>query len=139
MKDSKPNKDYEKFSAYFNMDNGTGAIRGIHLQSNEAARPLFEEWFRPFHELDAMTITSRNTGGTDHLAFDGIGLPGFQFIQDPIDYGTRTHHTNMDLFERLQAADMRKNAVIIASMVMQTANMDRKMPRKPETFETLRR
>ena len=139
MKDSKPNKDYEKFSAYFNMDNGTGAIRGIYLQSNEAARPLFEEWFRPFHELDAMTITSRNTGGTDHLAFDGIGLPGFQFIQDPIDYGTRTHHTNMDLFERLQAADMRKNAVIIASMVMQTANMDRKMPRKPETFETLRR
>lgn len=139
MDGDKPNKNHEKFSAYFNMDNGTGAIRGIYLQNNEAVRPLFEEWFKPFHEFDAKTITSRNTGGTDHLAFDGVGLPGFQFIQDPIDYRTRTHHTNMDLFERLQAADLRKNAVIIASMVMQTANMDKKMPRKPKDFENLGR
>ena len=139
MKKNKPNKAHENFSAYFNMDNGTGAIRGIYLQQNEATRALFEEWFKPFHELDAKTITSRNTGGTDHLAFDGVGLPGFQFIQDPIDYGTRTHHTNMDLFERLQAADLRKNAVIIAAMVMQTANMDQKMPRKPKDFENLGR
>jgi len=138
-KDNKPNKEYEKFSAYYNMDNGTGAIRGIYLQNNEAVRDLFEEWFKPFHEVDAKTITSRNTGGTDHQAFDGVGLPGFQFIQDPIDYGTRTHHTNMDLFERLQAADLRKNAVIIATMVMQTANMDQKMPRKPKDFENLSR
>lgn len=138
-KKGKPNKEHEKFSAYFNMDNGTGAIRGIYLQNNEEVRELFEEWFKPFHEVDAKTITSRNTGGTDHLAFDGAGLPGFQFIQDPIDYRTRTHHTNMDLFERLQAADLRKNAVIIATMVMQTANMDQKMPRKPKDFENLGR
>ena len=138
-KKGKPNKNHEKFSAYYNMDNGTGAIRGIYLQNNEAVRELFEEWFKPFHEIDAKTVTSRNTGGTDHQAFDGVGLPGFQFIQDPIDYGTRTHHTNMDLFERLQAADLRKNAVIIATMVMQTANMDQKMPRKPKDFENLGR
>lgn len=131
MKKGEPTKEHGKLSAYYNMDNGTGAIRGIYLQGNEATRQLFEEWFTPFHEINAETITSRNTGGTDHLAFDGVGLPGFQFIQDPIDYGTRTHHTNMDLFERLQAADMRKNAVIIAAMVMQTANMDQRMPRKP--------
>ncbi|RKQ50692.1 Zn-dependent M28 family amino/carboxypeptidase [Roseivirga pacifica] len=135
MNDKAPNGEWEKFSAYFNMDNGTGAIRGIYLQENEAARPLFEEWFKPFHEIGASTVTIRNTGGTDHQAFDGIGLPGYQFIQDPIDYGTRTHHTNMDLYERLQAADMKKNAVIIATMVMQTANMDEKMPRKPKVFE----
>jgi len=139
MKDGGPNAAHEKFSAYFNMDNGTGAIRGIYLQSNEAARPLFTEWFKPFEEVGAHTIAIRNAGGTDHLAFDGIGLPGFQFIQDPIDYGTRTHHTNMDLFERLQVADLKKNAVIIATMVMQTANMDEKMPRKPKEFESLNR
>lgn len=139
MEDKKPNKAHEKFSAYYNMDNGTGAIRGIYLQNNEQVSELFEEWFKPFHEVDAKTITSRNTGGTDHLAFDGVGLPGFQFIQDPIDYRTRTHHTNMDLFERLQAADLRKNAVIIATMVMQTANMDQRMPRKPKDFENLGR
>lgn len=139
MENGLPNQAHEKFSAYFNMDNGTGAIRGIYLQSNEAVRPLFEEWFKPFEELGASTITIRNTGGTDHLAFDGIGLPGFQFIQDPIDYSTRTHHTNMDLYERLQAADLKKNAVIIATMVMQTANMDQKMPRKPKEFENLNR
>ena len=139
MNNGAPNAAHEKFSAYFNMDNGTGAIRGIYLQSNEAARPLFEEWFKPFHEVNASTVTIRNTGGTDHLAFDGIGLPGFQFIQDPIDYGTRTHHTNMDLYERLQVSDLKKNAVIIATMVMQTANMDQKMPRKPKEFESLNR
>lgn len=135
MNDGQPNSEWENLSAYFNMDNGTGAIRGIYLQENEAARPLFEEWFKPFHEIGASTVTIRNTGGTDHQAFDGIGLPGYQFIQDPIDYGTRTHHTNMDLYERIQAADMKKNAVIIATMVMQTANMDEKMPRKPKVFE----
>ncbi len=135
MKNGGPNKNHEKLSAYYNMDNGTGAIRGIYLQSNEAARPLFTEWFSVFEDMGAHTVTIRNTGGTDHQAFDGIGLPGYQFIQDPIDYGTRTHHTNMDLFERIQAADMRKNAVIIATMVMQTANMDQMMPRKPKVFE----
>ncbi len=139
MKNGQPNTAHGKISAYYNMDNGTGAIRGIYLQGNEAAKPLFQEWFKPFHELGAQTITIRNTGGTDHLAFDGKGIPGFQFIQDPIDYGTRTHHTNMDLFERLQEADLKKNAVIIASMVMQTANMDKKMARKPKVFDNLNR
>lgn len=138
MNDGMPNAAHEKFSAYFNMDNGTGAIRGIYLQSNEAVRPHFTEWFKAFHDMGAHTVTIRNTGGTDHQAFDGQGLPGFQFIQDPIDYGTRTHHTNMDLYERLQAADLRKNAIIIATMVMQTANMDERMPRKPKVFESSR-
>lgn len=139
MENGAPNKAHEKFSAYYNMDNGTGAVRGIYLQSNEAVRPIFEEWFTAFGDMGASTVTIRNTGGTDHQAFDGIGLPGFQFIQDPIDYNTRTHHSNMDVFERLQAADLRKNAVIIATMVMQTANMDQKMPRKPKVFEDLSR
>jgi len=139
MKDKKPNKMHDKISAYYNMDNGTGAIRGIYLQGNEMAKPLFEEWFQPFHELGAKTITNRNTGGTDHLAFDAVGIPGFQFIQDPIDYGTRTHHTNMDVYERLQETDLKKNAVIIATMVMQTANMDQKMSRKPKDFDTVNR
>lgn len=136
MKNGGPNKAHEKFSAYYNMDNGTGAIRGIYLQQNEAIRPIFDSWFSVFEDMGAHTVTIRNTGGTDHQAFDGVGLPGFQFIQDPIDYRTRTHHTNMDLYERLQASDLRKNAVIIATMVMQTANMDQKMPRKPKVFET---
>jgi hypothetical protein len=135
MNNKKPNKAHEKFSAYYNMDNGTGAIRGIYLQGNEATKSLFEEWFKPFHEIGAHTITNRNTGGTDHLAFDGVGLPGFQFIQDPIAYNTRTHHSNMDVYEALEEVDLKKNAVIIAAMVLQTANMDGKMPRKPKVFE----
>jgi hypothetical protein len=139
MKNGQPNDNHAKLSAYYNMDNGTGAIRGIYLQGNEALRPIFKEWFSAFEDMGANTVTIRNTGGTDHQAFDGIGLPGFQFIQDPIDYGTRTHHTNMDLYERLQGADLRKNAIIVATMVMQTANMDEKLPRKPKVFETSRR
>ncbi|WP_421977519.1 M20/M25/M40 family metallo-hydrolase [Roseivirga seohaensis] len=134
MTDKKPNAAHQNFSAYYNMDNGTGAIRGIYLQGNEATKGLFEEWFKPFHDIGASTITVNNTGGTDHLAFDGIGLPGFQFIQDPIAYSTRTHHTNMDVFEALEEVDLKKNAVIIAALVMQTANMDAKMPRKPKEF-----
>lgn len=139
MNDGMPNNEHEKFSAYYNMDNGTGAVRGIYLQSNEAVRPIFTEWFKVFESMGANTITMRNTGGTDHLAFDGIGLPGFQFIQDPVAYNTRTHHSNMDVYESLEAADLKKNAVIIATMVMQTANMDQKMPRKPKVFENLNR
>ncbi len=126
-----PNAAHEKFSAYYNIDNGTGKIRGIYTQGNDAAKPIFEEWFKPFHDMGAETITIRNTGGTDHQAFDGVGLPGFQFIQDPIDYGTRTHHTNMDVYERLQEADLKQMAVIVASMVYHTAMRDEKIPRKP--------
>ncbi|MFD2245883.1 M28 family metallopeptidase [Pontibacter ruber] len=123
-------KDHEKFSAYYNLDNGTGRIRGIYAQGNEAAAPIFEAWLAPFHDMDAKTVTLRNTGGTDHLSFDALGLPGFQFIQDPIDYGTRTHHTNQDSYDRLQADDLKQASVIVATFVYHTAMRDKKMPRK---------
>jgi carboxypeptidase Q len=123
--------DHEKFSAYFNVDNGTGAIRGVYLQGNESVRPIFRAWMEPFRDLGMRTLTIRNTGGTDHLSFDGVGLPGFQFIQDPIEYDTRTHHSNQDVYERIQESDMKKNAVIVASFVYLAANRDEKLPRKP--------
>lgn len=120
-----------KLDAYYNVDNGTGKIRGIYLQGNEAIAPLFEEWMKPFHNLGMTTLTIRNTGGTDHLSFDAVGLPGFQFIQDPIDYDSRTHHTNMDLYERIQQPDMKQMAVIVASFVYLTANREEMVPRRP--------
>jgi Zn-dependent M28 family amino/carboxypeptidase len=122
--------DHEKFSAYFNLDNGTGKIRGIYLQGNDAVRPIFRAWLAPFHDLGAATLTLQNTGGTDHLAYDGVGLPGFQFIQDPIEYDTRTHHSNMDTYERIQADDMKQAAVIMAAFVYNAAMRDEKLPRK---------
>jgi Zn-dependent M28 family amino/carboxypeptidase len=124
-------EDHARISAYYNVDNGTGAIRGVYLQGNDAVAPIFEAWMKPFHNLGMTTLTSQNTGGTDHLAFDAVGVPGFQFIQDPVEYDTRTHHTNMDSYERLQASDMMKNAVIVAAFVYETANRDAKLPRKP--------
>lgn len=124
-------KEHEKLSAYYNLDNGTGKIRGIYLQGNDAVRPAMEAWLAPFNDLGATTTTIRNTGGTDHLAFDAVGLPGFQFIQDEIDYDTRTHHTNQDSYDRLQADDLRQAATIVASMVYHTAMRDKKLPRKP--------
>jgi hypothetical protein len=122
---------HDKFSAYFNLDNGTGKIRGIYLQGNEAVRPIFRAWLEPFRDLGASTITISNTGGTDHQAFDGVGLPGFQFIQDEVEYDTRTHHSNMDLYERLQADDMKQASVIMAAFVYNAAMRDEKLPRKP--------
>jgi len=137
--------DYDKFSAYFNIDNGTGKIRGVYMQGNEAVRPIFRTWLSTFRDpkwynanfdpnkdlnMGANTLTLSNTGGTDHLAFDAIGLPGFQFIQDAVEYDTRTHHSNMDVFDRIQADDMKQMAVILATFVYQTAMMDQKMPRK---------
>ncbi len=121
---------HEKFSAYFNLDNGTGKVRGVYLQGNEAARPIFRAWLDPFRDLGAATLTSRNTGGTDHLSFDGVGLPGFQFIQDEIEYDTRTHHSNMDVYDRIQADDMKQASVIIAAFVYNAAMRDEKLPRK---------
>jgi carboxypeptidase Q len=118
-------------SAYYNLDNGSGKIRGIHLQGNEGVRPYFEKWFEPFSDLGAKTVTIRNTGGTDHLSFDAVGIPGFQFIQDPLEYGSRTHHTNMDTYERAVPADLMQASVVIASMVYHTAMLDEKLPRKP--------
>jgi carboxypeptidase Q len=122
---------HEKFSAYFNLDNGTGKIRGVYLQGNEAVRPIFRAWLEPFRDLGAATLTSRNTGGTDHLSFDAVGLPGFQFIQDEIEYDTRTHHSNMDVYDRIQAEDMKQASVIIAAFVYNAAMRDDKLPRKP--------
>jgi hypothetical protein len=122
---------YDKFSAYFNLDNGTGKIRGVYLQGNEGVRGIFRQWLTPFRDLGASTLSISNTGGTDHLAFDGIGLPGFQFIQDEIEYDTRTHHSNQDTFDRIQADDMKQAATIMAAFVYQTAMRDEKLPRKP--------
>jgi hypothetical protein len=123
--------DQAKVSAYFNVDNGTGKIRGVYLQENEAAAPIFESWMKPFNDLGMTTLTMRNTGGTDHLSFDAVGIPGFQFIQDPIEYETRTHHSNMDVYDRLQPDDLKQMAVIVASFVYETAMRDQMMPRKP--------
>ncbi len=123
--------EYEKFSAYFNIDNGTGALRGIYLQGNEAVAPIFREWMEPFRSLGFTTITIRNTGGTDHQSFDGVGLPGFQFIQDEIEYNTIIHHTNLDTYERLQPRDCMQMSTIAAGFAYLAANRDDKLPRKP--------
>jgi carboxypeptidase Q len=125
------NPEYEKFSSYFNLDNGTGKIRGVYLQGNESVRPLFRQWLTPFREMGAATLSIANTGGTDHLSFDAIGLPGFQFIQDEIEYDSRTHHSNQDVFDRIQAEDMKQAATIMAAFIYNAAMRDEKMPRKP--------
>jgi hypothetical protein len=122
---------HAKFSSYFNVDNGTGAIRGVYLQGNEAIAPVFKAWMEPFANVGMTTLTIRNTGGTDHQAFDAVGLPGFQFIQDAVEYDTRTHHSSMDVYDRLQAADLMQNAVIVASFVYHAANREQLLPRKP--------
>jgi carboxypeptidase Q len=123
--------EHAKLDAYYNIDNGTGKIRGVYLQGNEMVAPIFSAWMEPFHDLGMTTLTIRNTGGTDHLSYDSVGLPGFQFIQDPLDYDSRTHHSNMDVYERIQEADMKQMAVIVASFVYLTANRDEMIPRKP--------
>jgi Zn-dependent M28 family amino/carboxypeptidase len=122
---------HAKLSAYFNVDNGTGAIRGVYLQGNESIEPVFRAWIDPFRNLGVTTLAIRNVGGTDHQSFDAVGLPGFQFIQDPVEYDSRTHHSNMDVYDRLQAVDMMQNAVIVASFVYHAANRDLLLPRKP--------
>jgi carboxypeptidase Q len=125
---------YGRFSAYYNMDNGTGAYRGVWAQGNAAVRPIFEAWMAPLRDLGMRVTSIRGTGSTDHVAFDAIGLPGFQFIQDPIEYSTRTHHSNQDLYDRLQPDDLKKNAVITAWFVYQTATRQDKLPRKEGTL-----
>ena len=118
-------------SGYFNLDNGTGKVRGVYLQQNLAVAPIFKQWIAPLADLGVTTLTAQNTGGTDHLSFDAVGIPGFQFIQDPMDYDTRTHHSNMDTYERLQAADLKQAAVVEAIFVYNTAQRDQMLPRKP--------
>jgi carboxypeptidase Q len=122
--------EHVRFSAYFNLDNGTGKIRGVYTQQNAAAVPIFESWLRPFADLGATTVTNRNTGGTDHQSFDGVGLPGFQFIQDQADYETRTHHTNLDVYDRMQREDMMQASVIMASFLYNAAMREDRFPRK---------
>jgi hypothetical protein len=123
--------DHARLSSYFNMDNGSGAIRGVYLQGNDAVRPIFATWLEPFRSLGMTTLSIRSVGSTDHLPFDEVGLPGFQFIQDPLEYGSDSHHSNNDVYERVQPEDLMKNAVIIASFVYHTANRDERLPRKP--------
>ncbi|MBM4166688.1 MAG: M20/M25/M40 family metallo-hydrolase [Ignavibacteria bacterium] len=122
--------DAEKFSVYFNNDNGSGKVRGVYMQGNEATRPIFREWLKPFYSMEASTLTLSNTGGTDHLSFDAIGLPGFQFIQDELEYFTRTHHSTMDVFERVQEEDLKQASIVMAAFVYNAAMRDNKFPRK---------
>lgn len=129
--------EHGKLAAYFNLDNGGGKIRGVFLQKNEAVRSIFREWLGPFAELGASTISLGNTGGTDHLSFDVVGLPGFQFIQDQLEYNTRTHHSSMDVFDRLVPDDVKQSAVIMASFVYNAAMRDEKLPRKPLNGEVI--
>ena len=118
-------------SAYFNVDNGSGKIRGVYLQGNAAVAPIFAQWIAPLKDLGVTTLTMRNTGGTDHLSFDAVGIPGFQFVQDDLDYESRTHHSNEDTVERLQAADLKQIATVEAIFVYNSAQRDQMMPRKP--------
>src|SRR4030095_2960402 len=119
---------HARFAGYWNLDNGTGKIRGIYLQGNEEARPLFEAWLPLFKDMGGNARSIRNTGGTDHLSFDGVGLPGFQFIQDPVEYSSRTHHSNMDVYDRIQRGDMMPAAVVMASFLYNAAMLDEKLP-----------
>jgi hypothetical protein len=123
--------DQQKISGYFNVDNGSGKIRGVYLQENASVGPIFQQWIAPLQDLGVSTLTMRDTGGTDHEAFDSVGVPGFQFIQDQLDYGSRTHHSNMDTYERLQADDLAQAAVVEAIFVYNTAMRDLMLPRKP--------
>jgi hypothetical protein len=123
--------EYNKMAAYFNIDNGTGKLRGVYAQENTAVRPIFETWIEPLKDLGVNTVTMRNTGGTDHHSFDAVGLPGFQFIQDPIEYFTRTHHSDMDVYERIQREDMMQQAVVMAWFVYNAATREQMLPRAP--------
>ena len=124
-----PKPEQQKLAAYFNLDNGSGRIRGIYLQGMEAERGIFDAWMVPFNSMGMRTSTISNTGGTDHLSFTAAGLPGFQFIQDPLDYGNVTHHTNQDVYERLQPDDMQFNAAVVASFAWSAAQREEKLPR----------
>jgi hypothetical protein len=124
-------RDYERFSAYFNLDNGSGRIRGIYGQTNPAVEPVFERWLKPFHEMGAATVALRDTGSTDHVPFELMGLPGFQFIQDPLDYGSRLHHTQIDTASHAYEKDLQQAAIIMASFLWHAANRDERLPRMP--------
>jgi carboxypeptidase Q len=128
--DMKLKPEHGKVSAYFNIDNGSGKIRGIYTQGNDMVKGIFAQWLAPFHDLGATTVTNRNTGGTDHQAFDAVGVPGFQFIQDPLDYMQRTHHSNMDTMDRVPKGDLMQMAAVVATFAYLTANRPDMLPRK---------
>jgi len=123
--------EHDRLSVYLNLDNGVGKIRGVYLQGNDMARPIFESWFAPFKDMGVKTVTIRNTGGTDHLYFDAVGLPGFEFLQDPLDYRSRTHHSNVDAYDHLEPADLMQAAAVVATCVYEAANRPEAFPRKP--------
>jgi Zn-dependent M28 family amino/carboxypeptidase len=123
--------EHAKLSVYFNLDNGSGKIRGVYLQGNGAVRPIFEAWLAPFRDLGVTTVSIRDTGGTDHLSFAAVGLPGFQFIQDPLDYGSITHHSDMDTWDHAVPADLMQASAVIASLVYDAANRPEMLPRRP--------
>ncbi|HEY4531417.1 MAG TPA: M20/M25/M40 family metallo-hydrolase [Luteimonas sp.] len=124
-------RDYDRFSVYFNMDNGSGRFRGIYAQENLAAMPIFKAWLEPFHDVGATTVATRNTGSTDHIAFDRVGLPGFQFIQDRLDYFTNVHHTHLDTWDHAEPEDLKQAAAIVASFAYHATMREERMPRKP--------
>ena len=126
-----PTKEWETLDAYYNLDNGTGKVRGVYTQGNWAIAPIFKQWIAPLADLGVTTISYRDTGGTDHLSYDAVGLPGFQFIQDPMDYETRTHHSDMDTYDRLHALDLEQAAVVEAIFLYNTSEREAMMPRKP--------
>lgn len=126
-----PKAAHTKFSAYYNLDNGGGKIRGIYTEQNTAVAPIFKAWLAPFEDLGAGWVTNNDTGGTDHQSFDRAGLPGFQFIQDPLSYSTKNHHSNLDVYDQVVPADLKQAAAIMASFLYHTAMRDKKMPRKP--------
>ena len=123
--------EQKQISVYFNLDNGAGMIRGIYLQENAQVRPIFEKWMEPFKDLGMTTLTMRNTGSTDHVSFDAVGIPAFEFLQDPLDYGTLTHHSNLDVFEHIRPADLEQASTIMAGFVYDAAMCDEMIPRKP--------
>jgi carboxypeptidase Q len=129
---------HSKISAYFNLDSGYGKIRGIYAENNAQVKPIFDAWLTPFHDLGATTNTLREDGGTDHESFDDVGIPAFNFMQDPMEYDSRTHHSNMDVFDKVQKADMIQAAIIMASFVAHAANRDEMLPRKPLPKESAR-
>ena len=123
--------DYSRFSVYFNFDDGGGKIRGVYAQDNLPAAAIFENWLKPLSDLGATTVTLNGSGGTDHLSFHAVGLPGFQFIQDELDYSSRTWHTNMDVYDRLQKQDLMEASVVMAAFVYNAAMRDEPFPRRP--------
>ncbi len=126
-----PKPGWGDLAAYFNLDNGSGKVRGIYVENNPAVEPIFREWLSPFAAMGATSVVIQKTGGTDHLSMQAVGIPGFQFIQDPLDYETRVHHTGIDTYDHLKGDDMRQASTIMASFLLNAANADKPLPRPP--------